>query len=285
VWPPWAARERIRAPLVAGAGIVVLYLPWLGHIRGKSLGVIGFLEPLNAHNVLSDLMRPLAGYPYAGVDSIPTFPGLAVLIAVALLGAGALARRARTPEGVPDHFGLLVALAAATPVGLLLYSLVGTDLWLARNLYASAPAAALVLGTAIVALEARAAAAAVAVVLITLAIGTVRALSPSFRRPAFRTAAEQIDRRARPGDLMIMFPSFVDQAVQVQLHATMRVVSSSPAVWRSVPPGHTAFAILDDQAAQRLGIGLTPHEPGLRLVWHRHFTGLTWFSLLAYRRG
>src|SRR5262249_23633683 len=64
-WSLWACRGRIRAPLIAGGLAVLLYVPWLPQLRGKSLFVIASLEPLTAHNVITDLMRPIAGYPYA----------------------------------------------------------------------------------------------------------------------------------------------------------------------------------------------------------------------------
>ena len=162
--------------------------------------MIQLLEPLNAHNVLADVMRPLAGYPYASLGKIPTVPGLVVVVVAALGGAATLAVRAAHGQELPPRSGLMLSLALATPVGLLVYSMLATDLWLARNLYASVPAAALVLGTLLAALERRVAVLACLAVAVTLLIGTVRAISPSYARPQFRAAATQIDRVAHDGD-------------------------------------------------------------------------------------
>src|SRR6185312_2468297 len=132
----WVCRHRLRAPLIAGATAAILYLPWVPHLRGKELGIIGVLEPLNAHNVLADLARPIAGYPYAPPSSIPSLPGLILLVGCALLGLaylvyrGYIAQAQTTPP--PDHFWLLVVLAVATPVGMFVYSELFTDIWLAR---------------------------------------------------------------------------------------------------------------------------------------------------------
>ena len=149
LWSLWVCRDRIRAPLIASATAAVLYLPWVPHLRGKSLGIIGVLEPLNAHNVLTDLARPIAGYPYAPPSSIPTVPGLVLIGGCALLGLACLVYREFILKSQtiaqPNHFWLLVVLALATPVGMFVYSELFTDIWLARGLYASVPAAALVL--------------------------------------------------------------------------------------------------------------------------------------------
>src|SRR5205807_6759741 len=118
------------------------------HVRGKALSVIGQLQPLTVGNVLTDLPRAVVGYPYARLTQIPSTAGL-VLVGLCLLGCFAWWARdlahARTAgmlslEARPLLIG---ALSLATPVGLLLYSLLDTDLWLARGLTASLPAAAL----------------------------------------------------------------------------------------------------------------------------------------------
>jgi hypothetical protein len=205
-WSLWACRDRVRAPLLAHLLVLVLYVPWLPYLRGKALAVIGFLEPLTAHNVLVDMARTLVGYPYAPLRAIPTYLGLAAVIACALIGLGLLTRAAGARGGVgsisawPRRFWLLVALALANPVLLLIYSKLSTDLWLARNLYASMPAQALVLATLITRPDRRVAVALCAVVAATLAVGLVRSISPSWQRPPYRTMAAYLDHAAAPND-------------------------------------------------------------------------------------
>jgi Dolichyl-phosphate-mannose-protein mannosyltransferase len=288
-WSLWACRGRLRAPLAANALVLLLYLPWLGHIRGKSLGLIGALEPLTAHNVLIDLLRPLAGYPYAPLHAIPGLWGLGVIGACAAVGGVTLIRSRRRRAGVDDaqaagHLGLLMALTLATPIGLLLYSLLATDLWLARGLYASVPAAALVLGTLVAAPGMPLRAVTTAAVLATLIVGTVRAVSPTYARPPFRTAAEYLDRVARPADPVVMYPSFLhaDEAIPAQLKRRHRLLSGIPRSWPTPPAGGADYVVLDDIVAGTLKIGV-PRPAGFALAARRHYPGLISFSVLTYR--
>jgi uncharacterized membrane protein len=285
VWSIWACRDRLREPLIAGGVVTLLYVPWLPHLRGKQLGVIGFLEPLNLHNVLVDLGRPIAGYPYAPLHAIPTIPGLAALAVCALAGAIPLASRRLQARGTgprdSSHFGLITALAIATPVGLLLYSLLATDLWLARGLYASVPAAALLLGALLTALPRRLRIAAVTVVMATLIFGTVRAISPQWARPPYRAIASYLDRVARPRDPVIL-ESFIWMDIPVHFHKP-HVLSSSPSGWRTVRHGGIAYVLLDDRTAQALKVGL-PHPQGFQLVAHAHYGGIEPTELLTYVR-
>jgi uncharacterized membrane protein len=211
-WSLWACRRRIIEPLIAQIAVVALYIPWVPYLRGKSLAVIGALEPLTAHNVVIDAARTIVGYPYAPLRAIPTYLGLAIVLACVAVGFCLLARSVAargpllnaasqsgpSPCGAlwPPHFWLLVAIALATPVLLLLYSMASTDLWLARNLYASMPAQALVLAT-IVAVPYRRAAWALGLALAAvLAVGLVRSLSPSWERTPYYTIARYLDRNA-----------------------------------------------------------------------------------------
>jgi hypothetical protein len=167
-------------------------------------------------------------------------------------------------------------------VGLLLYSVIGTDLWLARGLYASVPAATLVIGALLEAPPPRIRAVVVVAVLITLLAGTIRAISPGYARPPFRSAAGYLDRMAGPHDPIIMYPSFVDQAITAQFSKPHRFLNSSPLGWRSAGDAAMAFAIVDDKTAQIYNIG-TPCPPGFELFARKHYTGLLWFTVLSYR--
>ncbi|MFL5861280.1 MAG: hypothetical protein ACJ780_10930 [Solirubrobacteraceae bacterium] len=123
-----------------------------------------------------------------------------------------------------------------TPLGMLLYSLGFTDLWLPRGLYASVPAAALVLATLLWAIPRPWRFAAVAVVAGTLVFGTIRAASPTWRRPPTRQAAAFLDREAQPRD-PLAFESFLGApAIAAQIHRYHRFVSPGQ-VATSTPVG------------------------------------------------
>jgi mannosyltransferase len=293
VWSLWVCRRRLREPVLAALFAVVLYLPWLGHVHGKALDVYGQLVPFTAHQVISDLPRPLTGYPYASMTKIPTDPGLAIVLCAAALGLWRLAPRLRAVADSEAHADrehppvrlLIALLAVATPIGLFLYSLAGTDLWIARSLIASLPAQALVLGGLLAAIGGIEGAIAVAAVLATLTFGSVRALSPAYRRPPFRVAAQYLDRVAAPNDPVIFYPSFLylDSAIPVQFQRRHLTRKASPTQWAGIPPGEEAFVVLDDAIATALHIG-TPHPPGFRLVASKHYTGLIAFRVLTYLR-
>jgi hypothetical protein len=287
-WSLWKCRTRLRRPLLANALAVLLYLPWLLQVHGSVLGLYGALEPLTAHNVLNDLPTIIPGYPYAALHTIPTIPGLVAILACALAGVVAIVvcRRAggETAAAREGWLVLLALLAAAAPAGVLLYSLLGIDIWFARALYSSVPAAALMLGTLLAAIPGRLRAIAVAFVLAALVLGTIRSFGSAEARPPFRAAAQFLDRAATPRDPIFMYPSFLslDQAIPAQLRRPHLVVQGVPARWPATLPGGEAFVVVDDAMATALRIP-TPHPRGFALVSVRQYNGILRFTVLAYR--
>jgi hypothetical protein len=99
---------------------------------------------------------------------------------------------------------LVLTLALVTPVGMALYSLQpDKSLLLSRNLSASLPAIALIVGSAICSLPRRYEIAAVALLFAALVAGTAKTFDPDYGRPAYREAAHLIDARATAGDVVI----------------------------------------------------------------------------------
>jgi uncharacterized membrane protein len=291
VWSVWACRGHVRAPLISSAVAALLYVPWLPQLRGKALAVIGALHPLTAHNVLTDVMRPIAGDPNAPLSAIPTGLGLGLIVACALVGAIFLTRSALTAppafraHAQPRHLPLLLALAAVTPIGLLLYSLAATDLWLPRGLYASVPAAALVLGALLQGIPRPLRWGAVGVVLGVLVFGTIRDGSPSWRRPPFRTMAAYLDRQAPSNDPISVISFLGQPALIAQFHRYHRDVDRS-ALWRLTPPGGNAYVIEDDNFARARGIPSVPAAPAGFVVVsrHRYFSAVMPAEIVTYHR-
>lgn len=286
LWSLWTSRDRIRTPLIANVAILVLYSPWLPHLRGKSLAVIGALYPLGFHRVLTDLFRPFPGHPAAPLHAIPTVAGLVVVGAGALGGLLALVRRRLRASGdgwLPSRFGLLVALAAATPIGLLLYSLTVTDLWLPRGLSASLPFTALVFGGLLATLPRPLHLLAAAALIMTLLAGAFRSFDAVYARGPFRTMATYLDRVARPRDPVTIVSFVGAPALGVEFHNPHVVLSSIPKMWSLTPPGGSAYVVLDDVIATDFKIP-TPRHVGFRLVARKHFAGSFPTDLLTYRR-
>jgi mannosyltransferase len=285
VWSLWAARDRLGQPLGANLAIAVLYLPWLPHVRGKALAVIGQLEPLNLHNVLDDLVRASTGYPYAYPHQIPTYAGLAVIGLCLGVGGFFLGRRQRRERGEATRsLWLLVALTLATPVGLYLYSTLATDLWLARGLSASLPAGAVLAGAVLAAPPRPLAVLVTAVTIAVLAIATITALEPRYERGPFRALAAYLDRTARPQDPVI-YDTLVGPAVLDEQYRRPHAIVSGLAIAMQARAHALAhrrvFLVLDDTLARRWG-NFTPVMPGLRFSARKHFDAVFPTDVVIY---
>lgn len=289
-WSFWACRARWRRPLIASAAAVVLYLPWLAYMHGgPQLGEYALIEPFTARHVLQDLVRFVVGYQFAPLHAIPTMLGFAAVAACALLGGAQLARRysrerpAAAYDVVNGGLPLIVALALATPVGLLLYSLVRQDIWHAEHLYISTPAAMLVVGALVAAIPRRARVVAVALVTGVLVFGTIRAISPAWVRPPYRAVAQYLDRAAKPHDPVMLFTynDILDDAIPAELKRPHTVVAGVPRPWPRRRAGTMAFVVVDDTRIHALRRALAPR--GYRLIARRPYNGSVSFTLFTYR--
>ncbi|MEA2213981.1 MAG: mannosyltransferase [Solirubrobacteraceae bacterium] len=291
LWSVWVCRQRIAA-LMANLAIVILYLPWLPQLRGKSLAVIGDLYPLGAHRVLTDLLRPIGGHPAAPLRAIPTIPGLIALGLCVLAGVVALVidLRRSPPSGwrarLPQHLPLIIGLTLATPVGLLLYSLLFTDLWLPRGLSASIPAAALLVGALLAALPVRLTALAAAVVAVVLATGTMRSFDAVYSRGPYRAIAARLDRTAGPRSPIYLLSLEGALALPEQAHQPHTFVPNLPTMWKDTPVGGRAYLVLDEALAHLIlhtQNGVT-HPGNFTLLSSTRYGGALATSLLVYRR-
>ena len=129
--------------------------------------------------------------------------GCAVGVAVVTLLIRALVRRGEPGRALPRGLGLVIPLALAAPAGVLLHSLAGTEIYIARNLQASLPGMVLLLGALFAALPRPLAIATTLAAVTALAIGDVRTLDPDLDRPPLNRAAAFVDSRARPGDPVV----------------------------------------------------------------------------------
>jgi uncharacterized membrane protein len=290
VWSLCASRDRMREPLLAGALAVLVYLPWLAHVRGKFVQVIGVLHPLTAPNVLVDLGRLVPGYPETTLSSVPTLPALLAFAACVVAGGigwlqHALARRVPLWEQATREptRTLIVVMAVATPVGLLLYSLLATDLWVARGMYASAPYACLILAAMLMGLPRRVRAAAATLVLATLAFGAIRAVTPRYARPQYLTVASYLDRAAGPRE-PIVAAGLLPPALGVYLHKPHALVNTTDFAWRTTPRGGRVWLLTEQDLLTGLLPAQRPPPAGFRLIAHRHYSGLASITVRGYKR-
>lgn len=298
-WALWAHRERWRALAIASSAAAVAYLPWVPFIRENvPVDIIEVVFPLTARNFVRGLLRLFPGHPNPGLAEVPGRAGvvlvaLGLAVAVALLAVW-IARAWRSRAGSlapPDpRLVLIVALAAAAPIGAVVADFAGHPIYFPRNLISSLPALCLALA-ALAAGGARVsrpgAAAAAALLVAGAAVGTVQTLRPQNGRAQYKAAAEWVDERARPGDPVAQVPGFQARGV---LRQAFSIHFDRP---------HALFTVEDDpraalSAARREGrlyvITLraadappTP-EPGppLRLVDREWFPGSTPVEALEY---
>src|SRR5215211_984187 len=213
-WALWFCRERWHGLLLAYAGAALAFAAWLPNVHGAGVSGLKKLAELSGVGHDEAFLMWVAGSPELPLDEMPGVVPLVLLgcaVALGLLGGlAALARhRAQASGGArpPASRRLLVLLlAVATPIALLLYSLVGSDLFVfPRNLSASLPFVGLVLGWALTPPNRLVTAAAVALAAVALGIGAGRTLEERYHRPNFPDVVQLLDDRAGPRDLIVYF--------------------------------------------------------------------------------
>ncbi len=256
LWAFVVYRERWRALLAANAAIALAFLPWipayLDQRRNPGVDAVARDFPRGAGAALeayvNRMVRLVGGNPFLDLHDLPGSPalvamGLAILAGLALL----LAQRSRPGDERPvlrSPLLLLGLLAAALPVGLVLYRLGGTNLFSARNLIPSLPAILLLLGALFGRLRGAAGLAATLVFAVGLGVGAARTLSDDARRPPWNLAARWIDRNLRPEDSVVQVDAvallgerpalFEDMVIFFDRRHPWAVPILLPAAWRQV---------------------------------------------------
>jgi hypothetical protein len=198
--------------LLAHAGALLLYLPWLPFAEANAPNlVIGVLSGGFSFDQLFEYpARVLVGYAYQNVVDVPGWPLLLAASAVVAVVAG-IALRDR-PLELPrpnSPVWLLVATALAAPAGTLLYSALKEYIFSPRYLLVSAPAALVLLSGLIGRRSTAVAVPATAALVAILGITSVRTAFGDLRRPAYDKAGALIDREAGPRDPVIEYPNLV----------------------------------------------------------------------------
>jgi hypothetical protein len=209
-WVLVARPERRRALLAASAGVLLAYLPWLPSFFVQSddnaSNRIDSFAPLTLASFLRDWLKSVDGHPFIALRDLPGRAATVTFCAVVGVAIAVSARRLlRGRAGSRSALALVAGVAVATPAGLLLYSLAAKSIVLPRNMSASVPAAALLIGWAITSAGRRATPVIAALALGSLCVGTVAMMYDDNRRPPFEDVAGFIDARARPGDGVIDF--------------------------------------------------------------------------------
>ncbi|MET0902842.1 MAG: glycosyltransferase family 39 protein [Acidimicrobiales bacterium] len=210
VWAAWVHRRARRSLLMAVGAAVVLYLPWLPSLKGDldspTTAILDFLSPLTAASARSTLGEWTVGFPVTldearlpfvlSVSSsreLPPTAGWLLLAASLAVGTyGLWSMRSRLRSWFAEHgghLGLVVLLAVVTPLGALLQSALGDNVFRARSLAASWPYLALTIAALVTVgrpvVRAVAAGAAVA----AFALSAIALLGDDFTRPGYEQVA------------------------------------------------------------------------------------------------
>ena len=263
----WAfvARPGARKGLLlATATAALLYAPWLPELqkdRGNPAArLIDAGSPLSWEVLRTDLNRWALGHPFEPPDEMPG-SGAQWLVWMGV-GLGLIAgswqawRRGALRSIRPSSGPVLVAvMAVATPAGLLLFSLLDYSIITPRNLIASSPALALLLGAGATAAPRGLRVATVTMVLAGFAIGAAQVLDGSNHRPQATAAVDYVRTEGGRNPVLIEFPSSTP-GPQSQLEA-----AAAP-LGRARPSGVRIFAVDTPVLSERLRAA-GPGEPNI----------------------
>jgi hypothetical protein len=203
LWALVAYRDRLRMVVFAAIGTALLFAPWLpGFLEQRADSTAVRLETyaLTFETFWRTIVTVLVGHPVTGLDTVPGVGLWAIVIGCAGAAAIAVARCSQARE-FPirrDHV-LLAGLALASPVGALVYSLGPENVYGARYLSASVPAAAVLVGGLLASPRRPAAVAAVTAIFFGgLVLGTWRTLGAETQRSPFDEIARELDEEAPP---------------------------------------------------------------------------------------
>lgn len=212
--------EARKPALLANAGAVVLFLPWVpGMLSDFDSPTVDILSALqgDGFTVKRVAVENWAfGYPFNSPDQVPGHLAIVLIVAGTALATIAAAVRiwTRLRAGEGSWMGrltdadrgliLVVALALATPLAeLLILGVTGNDLFGARNLNTSSAGLALAVGAVLGLAGWRIAVPCAIAVLAGYSIGVARAREDRAGAIRFDSAAEFIEARAEPGDAVL----------------------------------------------------------------------------------
>jgi len=212
--------EARKPALLANAGAVVLFLPWvpsmLADFDSPTVKILSALQG-DGFTVKRLAVENWAfGYPYNTPEQVPgDLARVLITLGVAVAAIAAAVRvvgAARASEGgwrerlSPSDLGLvlLVGLALATPVAeLLILGLTGNDLFGARNLNTSSAGLALAIGAVLARVGWKLAVPCAVAILVGYSIGVAKAREDRAGTVPFDDAAAFIEERAEPGDVVV----------------------------------------------------------------------------------
>ena len=223
-WALVAWKDRRRDLALSLLAAVILFSPWLpdyladGSAPGAALteylmsfSAFGFVV-VSSHWIFSSLS--------VGIDDLPGIPAVvAFCLGIAIASVDRLSRGVSRPNR--DQI-LILLLAVAAPVGAAVYSVLGPSIFVPRNLIASWPGFALLIGMIVCSARPRLRMIGVALVIVGMAVGGFRAASHEWRRPDYNRIVTFLERNGSSGDPVVDLPFTTSsdlQGLEVELIA------------------------------------------------------------------
>lgn len=263
VWAFAVAPKARKAICLSVALSVVLWAPWIGQYLADALNpnvdVVGKLHPFGPRIAVEDYLQFMIG---VGLP-VPTFevPGP---WPIAIFGAGILvALIALWREGFSrpsQRTVLILVLAAATPVGAALSSLVGPDTYVPRTLLISYPGFALVVAALVSSRQGLVAVVATTLTLAGLLMAAVTTTYDSSRRPDYGAVVSFIERYGKPGDPIVDAAVMVPgawQPIEAELGIDSVWVRERPPYRVGVPSLKEALEVRQPGGPSQFALGLT----------------------------
>jgi mannosyltransferase len=205
----WAliARPKARRPLLlANLGAALLYVPWVPGLLddrgGPASRVLEVVDPLTFDHAKTDLIRWSIGHPYAATGDVPGDLAVWMIVAGAVVGVIglAIALRRRADWWPPPASALLpLVLVLGPPLGMVVYNVFEPTVFIPRNLIASWPALALLLGGIAAAGRKPLSYVAMGLLVAGFGIGGAKLLDASNQRPDFAGVVGFVERTGQPG--------------------------------------------------------------------------------------
>ena len=185
-----------------------------------------------------------------------------------------------------DRAILIALLALAAPVGAAVYSALGNDLFLARNLISSLPAIALAFAAMLMALPRVLAATAVALAVAGLGFGAVATFEQEAQRPPYADVGAFLGSYSRPGDVVVevnLWNGPLGQALVMQLDPDLplyKLRDEADAVRAAEESGGRILLVRPD--IDGLRVGPTGLMRGFRVVDRRTWDGFFGLTVVVY---
>jgi hypothetical protein len=279
VWVLLLHRQRWRPLALAYLGAAAAYAPWLPYLHGdpSSLKLWGTLSGWTKRDAF---LQWAAGSPELRPADLPGVIAFGLIACGLVVGLIAIATAS---DRRPPSF-LVLLLALASPVGVLLAD--HNLILFPRNMSASLPFVALLVGWALTPPRRAAMYAAIGLAGLGMALGAAKTLQERFHRPNSPGVARIVDARAQAGDLVVHSGSgaqafVLDQLMRIHYAGEHRLVVA-PALSRADFEKTQGRVFLVQLVTSRDVVA--PRFRTWKRVGQRTYAGFLPLRLTVYRR-